>query len=206
MFSNLATKLALKKAGISPEAFIFSSKTPKAPKTSDDRPSSDDDSPWPAWMSVKALPVTVQPWLAPPPPPIPVGQLPKVGEFAPRDGGGKIVCGRGPVLVVFLRCVGCACKCPLPFIRNPEDTKTPANTLPVAQKTFLTLRTLANHYTNLRCLAISHSSPAATRKWLDLLGGAWAVSTIHDDDLSLYATWGLGPATLWSVLNPATQI
>lgn len=58
----------------------------------------------------------------------------------------------------------------------------------------------------MTCLAVSHSSPAATKKWLDLLGGAWNVSVIDDEDLSLYATWGLGASTLWSVLNPTTQI
>ena len=77
---------------------------------------------------------------------------------------------------------------------------------PVAQKTFLALRTLANRHQTLTCLAISHSSPAATNKWLDLLGGPWSVTILHDDDLSLYATWGLGSSTLWSVLNPATQL
>ena len=105
MFSNLATKLALKKVGISSDT--FTSKRPSKRATAAD----DDDWAWPEWMSVKGLPITVQPWLTPPPPPIPVGKLPQVGELAPLDRDRRIVCGRGgPVLVVFLRCVGCACK------------------------------------------------------------------------------------------------
>ncbi|KAL2110511.1 hypothetical protein VUR80DRAFT_1113 [Thermomyces stellatus] len=183
MFSSLSTKLVLKKAGLSSDTFNFTS--PPTASRHDPAPPADDGSPWPAWMSVRALPITVQPWLAPPQPPIPVAELPKVGELAPLDRDRKIVCGRGgPVLVVFLRCVGCA----------------------FAQKTFHALRALSVRHEELTCLAISHSSPAATKKWLDLIGGAWNVSVIHDEDLSLYATWGLGPSTLWSVLNPTTQI
>lgn len=68
---------------------------------------------WPAWMSVKALPLTVQPWLTPPPAPIPVATAcPQKGDTAPLDRDRKLTVGGGgkPVVVVFLRCVGCACK------------------------------------------------------------------------------------------------
>lgn len=67
---------------------------------------------WPAWMSVKALPLTVQPWLTPPPAPIPVATAcPQKGDTAPLDRDRKLAVGGGgkPVVVVFLRCVGCAC-------------------------------------------------------------------------------------------------
>lgn len=66
---------------------------------------------WPSWMSVKALPLTVQPWFSPPPPPIPVApECPRVGDVAPMDRDRKITVGGGKkVVVVFLRCVGCAC-------------------------------------------------------------------------------------------------
>ena len=105
MFSNLATKLALKKVGISSDTFTSKRPSKRTPAADD------DDWSWPEWMSVKGLPISVQPWLTPPPPPIPVGKLPQVGELAPLDRDRRIVCGRGgPVLVVFLRCVGCACK------------------------------------------------------------------------------------------------
>ncbi|SPO00067.1 uncharacterized protein DNG_02919 [Cephalotrichum gorgonifer] len=190
MFSGFATKLALKKVGISADTFSFASPAAPSPTklsgdSSPDKDGDDGGPSWPAWMSVKSLPMSVQPWLAPPPPPIPLGPLPGVGTVAPMDRDRKIVCGGGrPVLIVFLRCVGCA----------------------FAQKTFLALRTLANRHQNLTCLAISHSSPAATQKWLDLLGGPWSVDVLIDEDLSLYATWGLGPSTIWSVLNPSTQV
>ncbi len=119
MFSSLATKLALKKVGLSADTFNFSSPESKS-STKDRRADSndlrDDDeegsgSAWPAWMTVKSLPLTVQPWLAPPPPPIPLGELPKMGDQAPLDRDRKLTVGGGRcVLVVFLRCVGCACK------------------------------------------------------------------------------------------------
>jgi hypothetical protein len=78
---------------------------------------------------------------------------------------------------------------------------------PVAQKTFLALRTLANRHANsITCIAVSHSSPAATQKWLDLLGGAWNVQIVIDEDRAVYAAWGLGLGSVWYVLNPNTQI
>jgi hypothetical protein len=70
----------------------------------------------------------------------------------------------------------------------------------------LALRTLANKYpNNLTCIAVSHSSAAATQKWIDLLGGAWNVSIVIDEDRAAYAAWGLGLGSMWYVLNPTTQ-
>lgn len=77
----------------------------------------------------------------------------------------------------------------------------------VAQKTFLTLRTLANrHAGTIHCVAVSHSSPQATKKWIDLLGGAWNVEVVIDEDRSLYASWGLGLGGVWHIFHPAAQI
>lgn len=77
----------------------------------------------------------------------------------------------------------------------------------VAQKQFLALRTIANRHANeLTCIAVSHSSDAATTKWLDLLGGAWNVQVVVDEDRAVYAAWGLGLGSVWYVLNPATQV
>lgn len=78
---------------------------------------------------------------------------------------------------------------------------------PVAQKTFLSLRTIANRYAGaVTCIAVSHSSQSATQKWLDLLGGAWNVQVVIDEDRAIYAAWGLGLGSVWYVFNPATQI
>lgn len=121
MFSSLGTKLALKKLGVPKDALAFTT----APTTSKrDRKAAanndllDDDAAaapaWPPkWMSVKSLPLTAQAWLSPPPPPVPVAaSCPRVGERVPADASGKLVLGGGRrVMVVFLRCVGCACKC-----------------------------------------------------------------------------------------------
>ena len=119
MFSNLATKVALKKVGLPSDTFDFSSwKTESKPskKITKTQPasgnaSSNNSKTWSEWMSVKSLPLTVQPWLTPRPPPIPVADPPRVGDLAPLDRDRKLACGGGKkVLVVFLRCVGCACK------------------------------------------------------------------------------------------------
>ncbi|KAH8885637.1 hypothetical protein GQ53DRAFT_785366 [Thozetella sp. PMI_491] len=198
MMSSLTTKLAMKKLGIPSNMFDFSSPAAEAPKPQKlDKnappgsvPGLDGDEPegkkWPAWMTVKSLPLTVQPWLAPPPPPIPIAEAPKVGDLAPLDRDRQLTFGGGKkVIVVFLRCVGCA----------------------FAQKTFIALRTLANKHANtLTCIAVSHSSPAATQKWLDLLGGAWNVQIVIDEDRAVYAAWGLGLGSVWYVFNPTSQI
>ncbi|OIW30836.1 hypothetical protein CONLIGDRAFT_291450 [Coniochaeta ligniaria NRRL 30616] len=200
MFSSLTTKLALRKLGLNSDSLNFSSPTAPDPKPKkltknappgtvpglDDVDDDDSSTKWPAWMTVKSLPLTVQPWLSPPPPPIPVAaECPKPGDLAPLDRDRKLTFGGGKkVLVVFLRCVGCA----------------------FAQKTFLHLRALANKYPTISCIAISHSSPTATQKWIDLVGGAWNVSVVIDEDRAVYAAWGLGLGSVWYVLNPTTQV
>ncbi|KID84237.1 Thioredoxin-like fold protein [Metarhizium guizhouense ARSEF 977] len=193
MFSSLATKIALKKAGIPSNALDFSS--PREPnKLRKDQPADDQDSNnWSSWLSYKSLPLTVHPWLSPPPPPIQVSRVPRIGEPAPRDRHGKLATGRGRrVLVVFLRCVGCACK--------SQESQLPP-------KTFINLRTLANrHSQTVTCVAVSHASEPATRKWIDLLGGAWNVQVVIDEDRAIYAAWGLGVANVWHLFNPTTQV
>lgn len=77
----------------------------------------------------------------------------------------------------------------------------------VAQKQFLALRALSTKYAGqVTCIAVSHSSPRATQKWFDLLGGSWSVQVVIDEDRAVYAAWGLGLGSVWSVLNPATQV
>jgi hypothetical protein len=136
MFSNLATKVALKKVGLPADTFDFSSwKTSSEGKSSTSKKltkpqptatttatsngnSNNNNKTWPDWMSVKSLPLTVQPWLTPRPPPIPVAEPPRIGDLAPLDRdrklGGAFGGGR-KVLVVFLRCVGCACGFSFPY-------------------------------------------------------------------------------------------
>jgi hypothetical protein len=79
-------------------------------------------------------------------------------------------------------------------------------TTTVAEKTFLELRRLANKFPNIQFIAISHSSQAATDKWISALGGKWAVSVIVDEEREIYACWGLGISNSWHRLNPVIQI
>lgn len=61
-------------------------------------------------MSVKSLPLTAQAWLSPPPPSVAIARVPGIGDKAPVDKSKKIVFGeKRRILLVFLRCVGCAC-------------------------------------------------------------------------------------------------
>ncbi|KAL2212809.1 hypothetical protein CC79DRAFT_1330120 [Sarocladium strictum] len=195
MLGSIGTKLALKKLGLPKDPFDFSGfyadpdREPnklRKPRPEDAPDNGDDESAWTSWMSLKSLPLAVHPWLSPPPPPVDVARCPRIGELAPRDGEGRLVFVRGRrTLVVFLRCVGCA----------------------FAQKTFINLRALSNKYNGaLDCVAVSHSSEQATKKWIDLLGGAWGVRIVIDEDRALYAAWGLGLGNMWYVLNPSTQV
>ncbi|GAB1311554.1 hypothetical protein MFIFM68171_01764 [Madurella fahalii] len=215
MFSNLAAKAALKKVGLPSDAFNFASpwdsssnsssgngngngngngkakplrKLTKQPTPPDNNPNNTNNKSWqPEWMSIKSLPLTVQPWLTPRPPPIPVADPPRAGDLAPLDRDRQLSAFLGSgnkALVVFLRCVGCA----------------------FAQRSLVHLRTLAARHRDVACIAVSHSSPAATQKWLDLLGGAGGVRVVIDEERAVYAAWGLGLGGVWYVLHPASQV
>ncbi len=41
---------------------------------------------------------------------------------------------------------------------------------------------------------------------MDLLGGAWNVQVVIDEDRAVYAAWGLGLGSVWYVFNPTSQI
>lgn len=115
MLSSFTTKLALKKAGIPSDILDFSEKKREPNKLRKNPPQPSDendaDSGWGSWMSIRSLPLTVQPWLTPPPAAATVGRLPGIGDKAPLDKSQKLRLGGGKrVLLVFLRCVGCACK------------------------------------------------------------------------------------------------
>ena len=121
MLGSIGTKIALKKLGLPKDPFDFSGFTSdpgrepnklRKPRPGDP-PSDgyDDESSWTSWMSLKSLPLTVHPWLSPPPPPVDVARVPRIGDQAPRDIDGRLVFVRGRrTMVVFLRCVGCACE------------------------------------------------------------------------------------------------
>ncbi|RSM20680.1 hypothetical protein CDV31_000367 [Fusarium ambrosium] len=146
MLSSFTTKLALKKAGIPKDILDFQQQQPekKSKSNQDDEPPQS----WGSWMSIRSLPLTVQPWLNPPPP-----------------------------------------------VRG------------LAQKTFINLRTLSNRYGDaLTCIAVSHASEQATQKWVSLLGGAWGVRVVIDEERALYAAWGLGTGGMWYLFNPTTQV
>lgn len=110
MFSGLATKIALKKAGLPSNTLDFSSPREPNKLRKNQPPEEEEQASWGNWLSYKSLPLTVHPWFSPPPPPVSLGRVPRIGDLAPRDRDGKLAIGRGRrVLVVFLRCVGCAC-------------------------------------------------------------------------------------------------
>lgn len=132
MLSSLTTKLALRKVGIKSDTFDFSSPEPKASKTKGPQSAFDvgDDKEsaggWPSWMSTRKLPLTAQAWLSPVPPPVAVAECPKAGDLAPLDRDRQLSFGGGrKVVVLFMRCVGCACE----FLHRVVawDLSTPRN-------------------------------------------------------------------------------
>lgn len=51
-------------------------------------------------------------------------------------------------------------------------------------------------------VAVSHSSPEATERWVIQVGGNWDVEVVIDEERELYAQWGLGVSNTWHVLSP----
>ncbi|PTB35711.1 hypothetical protein M441DRAFT_84299 [Trichoderma asperellum CBS 433.97] len=192
MISSLTTKIALRKVGLSGtntslDFSSFTSPSSSSPASKNDANNNNSNNNWSSWMTPKSLPLKVHPWFSPPPPPVKVAPVPRIGDVAPQDRQRRLELGRrNKCLVVFLRCVGCA----------------------FAQKTFLTLRAIANrHAGSITCIAISHASSRATSKWIDMLGGAWNVQIVIDQERAIYAAWGLGVASsLWYVLGPTAQV
>lgn len=72
----------------------------------------------------------------------------------------------------------------------------------VTEKLFISLRSLANRYTSIHFIAVSHCTQQATDEWLRKVGGSWNVDMIVDQNRDLYALWGLGMSNWGHLLNP----
>ncbi|KAK6072079.1 hypothetical protein SCUP234_09349 [Seiridium cupressi] len=111
-----------------------------------------------------------------------VQAAPKTGEKAPVNENFKLRTDK-PTLIVFLRHCGC----------------------PFAEKTFKALTTISSKYKDvLHCVAVSHSSPEATERWVVQVGGNWEVEVVVDHEREMYAQWGLGISNSWHVLSPVS--
>ncbi|KAH6674876.1 hypothetical protein B0J14DRAFT_479572 [Halenospora varia] len=180
MFAKLTTRIALKKAGIPSNALSF----PDTKSSSKDG-GGNELSPIANPFANLSVPKSWKSWATPPPPPIEVAAAPIWGSRAPTSTKLRMPTDDGrPAVVVFMRHAGC----------------------PFAEKTFIELRRLANKYTRLRFIAVSHSSKEATDKWITQMGGAWSVSVVIDEEREIYASWGLGVSTTYHLLNPWTQV
>lgn len=76
--------------------------------------------------------------------------------------------------------------------------------LPVAEKTFKLLTKFSCQHPQIHCVAVSHSSPADTDRWVIAAGGEWSVDVVVDEGRDAYAAWGLGPSSAWHALGPRT--
>jgi len=190
MFSKLTTKIALRKVGLSSDVFSLPNSAPSFNNNPNGKDVNlkDANSASPSAFSNPFATLTVpkswQSWQTPPPPQVEIADSPVWGTRAPSSAKLRLPAADGrPTVVVFLRHCGC----------------------PFAEKTFLELRRLANKHINLHFVAVSHSSKAATERWVSMLGGAWAVDVLVDEERALYASWGLGVGNTWHVLSPWTQ-
>lgn len=93
---------------------------------------------------------------------------PSVGSPAPGLPGG--VSEEGPLIVAFLRHVGC----------------------PFAEWTARELRAAASQHPDVEWIAVSHAPQAATTEWAEAVGGAGRVMLLSDPERRYYAAWGLG--------------
>ncbi|KAI6091952.1 hypothetical protein F4821DRAFT_225918 [Hypoxylon rubiginosum] len=115
------------------------------------------------------------------PPAKDVQPVPKVGEKAPVHPN-LILPSDKPTVIVFLRHCGC----------------------PFAEKAFKNLTTLSTHHKDVHFVAVSHSSPEATERWVVQVGGNWEVEVVVDFERELYARWGLGISNTWHAVGPLT--
>ncbi|KAF2703104.1 hypothetical protein K504DRAFT_508281 [Pleomassaria siparia CBS 279.74] len=105
---------------------------------------------------------------------------PAVGHEAPQHTKVPIAKDGKPTVVTFLRHCGC----------------------PFAEKTFVSMRTLASTHVDVHFIAVSHSDRASTDRWLQALGGAGKVTVIIDAERESYAAWGMGVSSFWHIFNP----
>lgn len=188
MFSRLATKVALHRAGL---GNVSLPSFPGENKKSGNSNSSGGEgggftNPFAnvQWGVPKALAT----WQSAPPART-VEQAPAVGARAPSSTSlspslnaalRPLMTDGKPVVLLFLRFIGC----------------------PFSEKIFIALRTLANRYPQIHFIAVSHCTKEATDKWIKDLGGAWAVTLVIDKDRELYAQWGLGMSNWGHLLHP----
>jgi len=66
-----------------------------------------------------------------------------------------------------------------------------ANDELVAEKTFISFRSMAAAHPSVHFVAVSHSDADFTTRWIDSIGGAGPVHVIVDTEHELYAHWGL---------------
>jgi peroxiredoxin len=81
-----------------------------------------------------------------------------------------------------------------------ELTTRPA----VAEKVFRALTKLSSQYRSVHFIAVSHSSPETTERWVVSVGGDWEVELVIDEERELYSQYGLGVSSSWHVLNPVS--
>lgn len=121
-----------------------------------------------------------------PPNRVPVSNPPQIGKIAPSSDRLPLPHNDAPVIVVFLRHVGC----------------------PFAEKTFLQLRMIAAAHPETHFVAVSHSSVQAMDRWVSALGGTGRVEVLVDPSRVLYGKWGLGLSGISANigLTPLTEV
>lgn len=131
-----------------------------------------------------------------------IAPVPLVGDKGPISDQIDFT-GNKRTIVTFLR--HCGCPCTLQIRAMPPDHQPRlTNLTPVAEKTFRRLTAFSVKHPEVRCIAVSHSSPEATDRWVVAVGGEWEVEVVVDPGRELYAQWGLGPSTAWHALSPWT--
>jgi hypothetical protein len=136
-----------------------------------------------------------------------LGATPAVGEKAPSTSQLRFPAPNGkPTIVSFLR--HCGCPCNLTHTITPFST---ADTIQVAEKTFLKLRAIASANPDVHFVAVSHSDQAATDRWLAALPEPSRntqpnLQVIVNPERSVYAAWGLGTSSFWHVLGSIPSV
>ncbi|BFZ53979.1 hypothetical protein PYCC9005_001010 [Savitreella phatthalungensis] len=120
-----------------------------------------------------------------------VAKVPEVGSAAPNTAGLDLRPGR-PAIITFLRHCGC----------------------PFAEQTLIRARDAALSHQDIDFIAISHSDAASTERWQRaVLGEKQTGDNLPDnlrisvdDELKLFAAWGIGASSYWHVLDPRSMM
>lgn len=79
------------------------------------------------------------------------------------------------------------------FLRHPG--------CPFAESTLKEIRNISDKYKNIDFIIITHGNEKICHSWLHSIGGTDTIHAIHDEDRSIYGSFGLGYTNFWHFIG-----